>query len=137
VLTPRRLAMIRSLLDAPADSIRALAVPVDDDAADKLDARMDAVRPVFDPLNGPFYGIGGERLQSKGFRQASKEKHARKALTRLVDRDLNTGRGKKRPELILNGNELAHFVIAPSSKQLTVEGTRGTRAEQQSRNPLP
>jgi len=28
-------------------------------------------------------------------------------------------------------------VLVPSSEQLTVEGTRGTRAEQQSRNPLP
>jgi DNA helicase HerA-like ATPase len=118
-------------------NIRALAVPTDDDAADELDARMDALRPVFDPLDGPFYGIEGQRLQSKGFRQATKEKHARKALTRLVNRDLDTGRGKRRPELVLNGNELAHFMTAPSSEQLTVEGTRGTRAEQQSRNPLP
>ncbi|RDI69552.1 type IV secretory system conjugative DNA transfer family protein [Halopelagius longus] len=118
-------------------NIRALAVPVDDDAAEDLDDRMDALRPVFDPLDGPFYGIEGQRLRNKGFRQATKEKHARKALTRLVNRDLDTGSGKKRPELVLNGNELAHFIIAPSSEQLTVEGTRGTRAEQQSRNPLP
>ncbi|MDQ2055284.1 ATP-binding protein [Halobellus sp. H-GB7] len=118
-------------------NIRAIAVPTDDDAADNLDARMDALRPVFDPLDGPFYGIEGQRLQSKGFRQTSKEKNARKSLTRLLHRDLDTGRGKKRPGLVLNGNELAHFVIAPSSEQLTVEGTRGTRAEQQSRNPLP
>ncbi|MFC6723483.1 conjugal transfer protein [Halobium palmae] len=118
-------------------NVRALAVPVDDDAAEDLDARMEALRPVFDPLDGPFYGIEGQRLRNKGFRQATKEKHARKVLTRLVNRDLDTGRGEKRPELVLNGNELAHFIIAPSSKQLTVEGTRGTRAEQQSRNPLP
>jgi DNA helicase HerA-like ATPase len=117
-------------------NIRAAGVPVDD-THDDLDGRMDSLLPVFDPLDGPFYEVEGQRLRNSGFREKTKEKKARAALQRLLNRELTTGRGKTRPELVLSGTELANFVLVPSSEQLTVEGTRGTRAEQQSRNPLP
>jgi DNA helicase HerA-like ATPase len=39
--------------------------------------------------------------------------------------------------LVLNADELANLVVVPSSEDLNVEGSRGARAEQQSRNPLP
>ncbi|WP_226024054.1 ATP-binding protein [Halomicrobium salinisoli] len=117
-------------------NIRAVGVPTDD-THDDLDARMDSLLPVFDPLDGPFYEVEGKRLRDSGFRETTKTKNARTALQRLLDRELTTGRGKTRPELVLCGTELANFVLVPSSEQLTVEGTRGTRAEQQSRNPLP
>ncbi|MFK8215533.1 ATP-binding protein [Haloferax volcanii] len=117
-------------------NIRAVGVPTDD-TRDDLDGRMDSLLPVFDPLDGPFYEVEGQRLRDSGFREKTKEKKARAALQRLLNRELTTGRGKTRPELTLCGTELANFVLVPSSEQLTVEGTRGTRAEQQSRNPLP
>jgi len=117
-------------------NIRAVGVPTDD-THDDLDGRMDSLLPVFDPLDGPFYEVEGQRLRDSGFREKTKEKKARAALQRLLNRELTTGRGKTRPELVLSGTELANFVLVPSSEQLTVEGTRGTRAEQQSRNPLP
>jgi len=117
-------------------NIRAVGVPTDD-TRDDLDGRMDSLLPVFDPLDGPFYEVEGQRLRDNGFREKTKEKKARAALQRLLNRELTTGRGKTRPELVLCGTELANFVLVPSSEQLTVEGTRGTRAEQQSRNPLP
>ncbi|TKX87637.1 ATP-binding protein, partial [Halorubrum sp. SS5] len=117
-------------------NIRAVGVPTDD-TRDDLDGRMDSLLPVFDPLDGPFYEVEGQRLRDSGFRAKTKEKKARAALQRLLNRELTTGRGKTRPELVLCGTELANFVLVPSSEQLTVEGTRGTRAEQQSRNPLP
>jgi DNA helicase HerA-like ATPase len=117
-------------------NIRAVGVPTDD-TRDDLDGRMDSLLPVFDPLYGPFYEVEGQRLRDSGFREKTKEKKARAALQRLLNRELTTGRGKTRPELVLCGTELANFVLVPSSEQLTVEGTRGTRAEQQSRNPLP
>ncbi|WP_256412848.1 ATP-binding protein [Halorubrum rubrum] len=117
-------------------NIRAVGVPTND-TRDGLDARMDSLLPVFDPLDGPFYEVEGQRLRDSGFREKTKEKKARAALQRLLNRELTTGRGKTRPELVLCGTELANFVLVPSSEQLTVEGTRGTRAEQQSRNPLP
>ncbi|WP_193310490.1 ATP-binding protein [Halorubrum halophilum] len=117
-------------------NIRAVGVPADGSRED-LDARMDSLLPVFDTLDGPFYEVEGQRLRDSGFREKTKEKKARAALQRLLNRELTTGRGKTRPELVLSGTELANFVLVPSSEQLTVEGTRGTRAEQQSRNPLP
>ncbi|WP_226008286.1 ATP-binding protein [Natrinema salinisoli] len=117
-------------------NIRAVGVPTDD-TRDDLDARMESLLPVFDPLDGPFYEVQGKRLRDSGFREKTKMKNAQAALQRLLDRELTTGRGKTRPELVLCGTELANFVLVPSSEQLTVEGTRGTRAEQQSRNPLP
>lgn len=118
-------------------NIRAVGVPTDHEAYDQLTAQMDSLRPVFDPVDGPYYEVDGKRLRTDGFRQKKKEKNARAALRRVVDREMTTGRGKTRPNFVLSGTELAHFVLVPSAEQLTVEGTRGTRAEQQSRNPLP
>jgi len=118
-------------------NIRAVGVPHNTDARDQLAAQMESLCPVFDPVDGPYYEVDGKRLRTKGFRQKKKEKNARAALRRVVNREITTGRGKTRPDFVLSGTELAHFVVVPSSEQLTVEGTRGTRAEQQSRNPLP
>ena len=117
-------------------NIRAIGVPTDD-SRDDLNSRMESLLPVFDPLDGPFYEVEGKRLRDSGFREKTKAKNARAALQRLFDRELKTGRGKTCPEFVLGGRELANFLLVPSSEQLTVEGTRGTRAEQQSRNPLP
>jgi len=116
-------------------NVRAIGIPRDD--YDALDSRLDSLAPVFDPLDGPFYDVTAKRLRDDGFREATKEKNARTALQRLLDREMTTGRGKTRPDFVLSGQELANFVLVPSSEQLSVEGTRGTRAEQQSRNPLP
>jgi len=118
-------------------NVRAIGVPPDDDDHDTLDERMQSLMPVFDPLDGPYYEVTAERVRDSGFRAVTKERNARAALQRLLDREITTGRGKTRPDFVLSGRELANFVLVPSSEQLTVEGKRGTRAEQQSRNPLP
>ena len=116
---------------------RAIGVPLDDNGRDDLDERMQSLASVFDTLDGPYYEVAAERLRDSGFREATKERNTRAALQRLLARDITTGRGKTRPEFVVSGRELANFILVPSSEQLTVEGTRGTRAEQQSRNPLP
>ena len=118
-------------------NIRAVGVPTGAEARDELAAQMDSLRPVFDPVDGPYYEVKGKRLRADGFREKTKEKNAQTALRQLLDREITTGRGKTRPDFVLSGTELANFLLVPSSEQLTVEGTRGTRAEQQSRNPLP
>jgi DNA helicase HerA-like ATPase len=118
-------------------NVRAVGVPSDDDEHDELDDRLQSLASVFDPLDGPYYEIEAKRVRESGFRAATKERNAQAALQRLLDRDITTGRGKTRPEFVVSGRELANFVLVPSAEQLTVEGTRGTRAEQQSRNPLP
>ncbi len=117
-------------------NIRALGVPASDDEREALDERLHSLAPVFDTVDGPYYEVAAERVRDNGLRQAKKEQHAQTVLHRLLDREITTGRGKTRPEFVLSGRELANFVVVPSSEQLSVEGTRGTRAEQQSRNPL-
>ncbi|WP_188884296.1 ATP-binding protein, partial [Halarchaeum grantii] len=117
-------------------NIRAVGVPTSDDGEESLDERLSSLAPVFDPLDGPFYDVDAERVRSSGFREAKKEKNARNALQRLINREIVTGRGKTRPDFVLSGRELANFLLVPSSEQLSIEGSRGTRAEQQSRNPL-
>ena len=117
-------------------NIRALGVPSGDGEREALDKRLQSLAPVFDTLDGPYYEVEAERMRDNGLRQTKKEQHARTALQRLLDREITTGRGKTRPEFVLSGRELANFVVVPSSEQLSVEGARGTRAEQQSRNPL-
>jgi hypothetical protein len=118
-------------------NIRALGVPSGEDEREALDERLQSLAPVFDTLDGPYYEVEAERVRDNGLRQAKKEQHARTALQRLLDRELTTGRGKTRPDFVLDGRELANVLVVPSSEQLSVEGTRGTRAEQQSRNRSP
>ncbi|QOS13389.1 uncharacterized protein HfgLR_20745 (plasmid) [Haloferax gibbonsii] len=118
-------------------NLRTVAVLPTDVDSDDVTSKIESILPVFDPLDGPFYGLDGQRINEQGWRQKTKQKNARKHLWNLLDRELETGRGKTRPDLILNADELANFLLVPSSDQLSVEGARGTRAEQQSRNPLP
>jgi DNA helicase HerA-like ATPase len=118
-------------------NIRAVSVPPKDDDIEHFEQKMETLRPVFDALEGQFYGVDGKRLRETGWRQTTKEKNARKELKRLLDREITTSSGKVRPDFVLNADELANFTLVPSGEQLSVEGTRGTRAEQQSRNPLP
>ena len=117
-------------------NIRAVGVPAGDDEYDALDERLQSLASVFDPLDGPYYELEPMRIRERGFRATKKEQYAQTTLQRVLDREIKTGRGKTRPEFVVSGRELANFVTVPSSEQLTVEGTRGTRAEQQSRNPL-
>ena len=117
-------------------NIRAIALPVEG-TTESLDQRLDQLGRALDPLDGPFYGLDSERIRSKGFRTARKRKRAQRLFQRIRDGDIVTGRGRRKPDLVFNADELANVVVVPSSEQLTVEATRGTRAEQQSRNPLP
>ena len=116
-------------------NLRAVVVPPEN--GEQLDSQLASLRPAFDPLDGPFYGIEGQPVGDRGWREATKKKKGRALLKRVLNRELTTGRGKTRPDLVLSGDELANFILVPSADQLSVEGTRGTRAEQQSRNPLP
>ncbi|OIB57331.1 helicase HerA domain-containing protein [Natrialba sp. SSL1] len=117
-------------------NLRAIAVPSNDET-ERLERRLDQLAQALDSLDGPFYGLDGTRLRSQGFRKTAKQKRAQKVLRKVLDTDLVTGRGKRKPDLVLNGDELASVAVVPSSEDLSVEGSRGTRSEQRSRNPLP
>ncbi|MFC6616298.1 ATP-binding protein [Halopenitus salinus] len=116
-------------------NIRAIALPTEENR-DSCDDWMDSLTTVLDPLDGPFYELKGNRIRDRGIRGKTKERKANAELRRLLDRELVTGRGKTRPDLILCGAELANFVLVPSSHVLSVAGKRGTRATQQSQHPL-
>ncbi|WP_317175902.1 conjugal transfer protein [Halomontanus rarus] len=119
-------------------NIRAVALPTDTDTTDESsDRRLDQLAQALNSLDGPFYELEGKRLRSAGILERTKRKRARAALRNVLDTELVTGRGKCRPDLVMNGDELANVTIVPSSEDLTVEGSRGTRSEQRSRNPLP
>jgi DNA helicase HerA-like ATPase len=116
-------------------NLRAVVVPPE--CGEQLDSQLASLRPAFDPLDGPFYGLDGQPVGESGWRTATKKKKGRALLKRVLNREITTGRGKTRSDLVLSGDELANFILVPSADQLSVEGMRGTRAEQQSRNPLP
>jgi len=118
-------------------NVQALSVPADEAHTQSIDSTLDTLCSALDALDGDFYRIQGQRLRESGIRQTTNERAARAELERFADRTITTGTGEHRPDLTLSGDELANFVLAPASDDLSVEGTRGTRAEQQSRNPLP
>jgi DNA helicase HerA-like ATPase len=118
-------------------NVRAIAVPTDESARQTLEQTFDTLRTAFDQVDGRFYKIHGERLRHTGIRKRTKEKRARRELDAFANKRVEKEAGKRRPELIVSGDELANFILLPSAGELTIEGTRGTRAEQQSRKPLP
>lgn len=117
-------------------NVRAVALPVERDST-ALETRFDQLAQALDPLDGPFYRIDGQHVRSNGFRKKTKRKRARRLLQRVQAANIVTGRGKQKPDLVLNGDELGNLVVVPSAAELSIEGSRGARSEQQSRNPLP
>ncbi|WP_227357548.1 hypothetical protein [Haladaptatus salinisoli] len=96
---------------------------------------VDALANAFNHLDGAYYELDGSRL-TKGLTNIRDP--AKKELQRLLDRSLKISRqGRKRPQLILNADELANFVAVPSAHTLTTEGARGTRGKERLRQPLP
>ena len=126
---------------------RLLAFPTDTDGYSDLDDTLDNLSAIFDTLDGPYYEIEGERLRDSGLLSMTDGRGAHNVLERFRNRSLQTrrrdrlprltNRADSRPDLVLNADELANLVVVPSASSLTVEGSRGTRSEQRSRNPLP
>ncbi|WP_243645339.1 ATP-binding protein [Natrarchaeobius chitinivorans] len=118
---------------------RAVALPAcgDGETDNRVETQLDQLAQSLAALDGPFYELEGYRLRSRGILNRTKRKRAQSVLERVLDGELTIGRGKRRPDLVLNADELANLTVVPSSQDLTVEGSRGTRSEQRSRNPLP
>jgi Cdc6-like AAA superfamily ATPase len=82
---------------------------------------------VFDLVDGRFYEMDGRRLRSRGYLPGAGERHARAALERFTSRSIATGgkrvaitnRSETRPDLVLNGDELANFLILPPSTNIS------------------
>uniref|UniRef100_UPI0031B8412C conjugal transfer protein n=1 Tax=Haloprofundus sp. MHR1 TaxID=2572921 RepID=UPI0031B8412C len=118
-------------------NLRAVAVPSADTDEATVDAQLDDLMTAFDSIGGDFYEIERERLRDNGRRETTKQNHALDTLDRLLDRELVTGRGRTTPDLVCNGRELTQFITIPSGSELSVEGSRRTRSEQESRSSLP
>ncbi len=113
------------------------AVAVGDPGTTDIHAELDQLKASLDPLEGPFYELVGRRVREKGVLSRWKERRAQRHLDRALDAELVTGSGKTRSDLVFNADELANLIVVPGGDDLTVEGSRGTRSEQRSRNPLP
>lgn len=135
-------------------NIRAVSLATTEEEVPSVVQKMNNISSVLDGLDGYFYNIeanlttdtedennnnrlssllgGGETDHNDG-----SDSPAVRKLHEMLNADLKSGTGKRRPDLVLNADELANFLGVPSSKNLTVEGTRGTRAEAESRSPLP
>lgn len=118
-------------------NIKAACVATRAVTVEEAKEEMSKMRYVLDHLDGQFYSLESHILTDTKGRIRTK-KHGTKALKRMLDRDLTVDNsGNVRTEIVLNADELGNFTIVPSSKGLTVEGTRETRAKPESRNPLP
>jgi DNA helicase HerA-like ATPase len=119
-------------------NLRTVSVlPEDPEDVDRAQVANDieTLANAFNHLDGYFYHLDGSRV-SKSLTNIRDP--ARKALTRLLNRSFNlSSMGKRRPQLVLNADELANFVAVPSAQTLTTEGSRGARGKERLRQPLP
>ncbi|WP_317987406.1 conjugal transfer protein [Haloprofundus halobius] len=112
-------------------NLRAVAVPPAETDEAAIDAQLDDLMTVFDSIGGEFYEVERERLRDKG------RNHCFSTLDQVLNREVVTGRGRTTPDFVCNGRELMQFITIPSGSELSVEGSRRTRSEQESQNSLP
>ncbi|ELY41613.1 primase-like DNA-binding domain-containing protein [Natronorubrum sulfidifaciens] len=116
-------------------NVRAVAMGDPDDT--DLHTELEQLKSSLDPLEGPFYELVGRRIREKGILSRRKAKRAQRHLERVLDAEIVTGGRKTKPDFVFNADELANLIVVPGGEDLTVEGSRGARSEQRSRNPLP
>lgn len=118
-------------------NLRTVAV-LPDDPSDASKARatnnIETLANAFNHLDGYFYHLDGSRVTKS---ITNIRDPAKKEVKRLVSRSFNHSTyGKRRPQLVLNADELANFVAVPSAQTLTTEGSRGARGKERLRQPL-
>lgn len=136
---PTRVQLIRA--NTPSRTctvnVRLLGIPIDEAEREALAPRLEALQSVFDFVDGPYYEIEGRRLNARGLLPGSGHRHARRTLRRFRSRAVVTGRPsigftnrrEVRPDLVLNGNELAPFVVVPLAKEVAVESLEDAPVE--------
>ena len=118
-------------------NLRTVAV-LPDNPSDALTAQatnnIETLANAFNHLNGYFYRLDGSHVTKS---MTNIRDPARQELRRLITRSFNhSSFGKRRPQLVLNADELANFVTVPSAQTLTTEGSRGARGKERLRQPL-
>jgi orc1/cdc6 family replication initiation protein len=107
-------------------NLRLLTLVADDEQRDKVTAFLEPIAAVFDTLDGNFYEVDGRRLRSRGIFPGSGDRHASSVLDLFTGREIATGgrrftitnRSESRPDFVLNGDELANFLIIPPSVEM-------------------
>ncbi|RKS75736.1 hypothetical protein BDK61_4251, partial [Haloarcula quadrata] len=128
-------------------------VPLVDGDSAAAEEAVGELKPLFDPLDGVYYHVVGERAPKSG--ASGTDLTAREVAENFLAHDLVTRedrRGwltkfnlwndpKKRPELILNADELSDFITIPSGEELGGDAYRsaGTTDEDAThlRRPRP
>lgn len=106
-------------------NVRLLSLHHDQDD-DELRRVLEPLRSVFDLIDGEFYEIDGRRLRSHGSLPGAGRRHARKVMGNFTERSFATGgcvvsvtnRRETRPDLVLNADEFANYVIIPPATEL-------------------
>lgn len=116
-------------------NIRAVSVANRDVPVEDVERTMHNLTSVLDHIDGYFYELDPDIMtDEQGIRNKQK---ATQEFHRLVNREIVSGSGRRRPDMVMNADELSNFIAVPSSESLTVKGVRGTRAEAEARDPLP
>jgi hypothetical protein len=108
-------------------NLRLLTLAVDEDVSVEINTHLNPLCSVFDLVDGRFYEMDGRRLRSHGYLPGSGERHARAVFERFTSRSVATSgnrfaitnRSETRPDLVLNGNELANFLVIPPSHDIS------------------
>lgn len=108
----------------------------------ELDDTLTRLETAFQAFDGDEYEVVGERL-GRGFRGDKKRMEAFENFNQheiAVD-DPSIWKfwsdDSVRKDFVLDPHELGNFIVIPHTDHLSVEATRGIRAQQQSQSPLP
>ncbi|WP_273838657.1 hypothetical protein [Halococcus sp. PRR34] len=120
----------------------AILGPDQNSPSPELDDTLTRLETAFQAFDGDEYEVVGERL-GRGFRGDKKRMEAFEKFNQheLAIDDPSLWKFWKddtvRNDFVLDPHELANFIVIPHTDHLSVEATRGIRAQQQSQSPLP
>ncbi|MFY4814633.1 hypothetical protein ACOJIV_18345 [Haloarcula sp. AONF1] len=112
--------------------------PLENGSIAAAEEALGSLKPVFDPLDGIYYHVIGETAPQSP--PDGTDLSAREVAENFIDHDLVTREDrrywhtrfnlwndpKKRPELILNADELSDFIIIPSGEEMDGDAFRST-----------
>jgi hypothetical protein len=114
--------------------------PEQDTPSQELDDTLTRLSTAFQAFDGPEYEVVGERL-SGGFR-GDRDEEFENFQQHIVTTDDSSwwnpwSSDRVRTDFVLDPHELGNFIVVPPTHHLSVEATRGIRAQQQNQSPLP
>lgn len=119
-------------------NLRCLAFPEAESVTEaEIESELEAISNSINHLSGPYYNITG-RVAQDGIREKLGKRPTRMELLEdFVNREIRVSLlPKTKLQLILNADELANYITAPSSDALSHEGARGVQHTQESQAPL-